>query len=56
MIDGLSHSLDPIEALVLFKTMQLTGVVHQLIGLLNSFPAIHVDVLHAYEISMDFGS
>ncbi|XP_010031000.3 pentatricopeptide repeat-containing protein At2g39620 isoform X1 [Eucalyptus grandis] len=62
MIAGLSHSLDPIEALSLFKRMQLTRVVPQSVSLLNLFPAISrlADVdscrcMHAYGIRMDFG-
>ncbi|KAI3412573.1 uncharacterized protein J3R85_017195 [Psidium guajava] len=63
MIAGLSHSSDPLEALELFKRMQLTGVVPHSVSLLNLFPAVSrlADVdscrcMHAYGIRMDFGS
>ncbi|KAF8043646.1 hypothetical protein BT93_A1842 [Corymbia citriodora subsp. variegata] len=62
MIAGLSHSSDPLEALSLFKKMQLTGAVPQSISLLNLFPAVSrlaaIDLcrrMHAYGIRMDFG-
>ncbi|KAK4768851.1 hypothetical protein SAY86_027001 [Trapa natans] len=62
MIAGASQGSDPSEALRLFRSMQLTGVVPNFVSLLNLFPAISRlgDVnscrcIHGYVTRIDFG-